>query len=142
MFSRPELYEIIRRRVPEENVLMGKCVNEIRQLPNDGGVQVVCHDDSMYTTDILIGADGAYSTIRQHMYKTMIEAGTLPASDTEDLAMPYVCMVGTTTPQDPERHPELKDPVTHLRHVIGDNGPYSVRFPLIAIHCFCFILNR
>lgn len=126
VFSRPELYELIRQRVPEEKVLMGKRVNKIRQLPLDGGVEVVCHDHSVYTADILIGADGAYSTIRYHMYKNMTEAGTLPASDAEELAMPYVCMVGTTTPQDPEKYPELKDTVTHLRHVIGDEGPYSV----------------
>ncbi|KAG0278505.1 hypothetical protein BGZ96_002359, partial [Linnemannia gamsii] len=138
VFSRPELYELIRRRVPEEKVLMGKRVNEIRQLPNDGGVQVVCHDNSFYAADILIGADGAYSTIRQHMYKTMTKAGTLPVSDTEDLAMPYVCMVGTTTPQDPERYPELKDPVTHLRHVIGNKGPYSWTVITIPGNRFCW----
>lgn len=128
VFSRPELYEIIRQRVPREKVLMGKRVNKIRQLPMNGGVEIVCHDHSVYTADILIGADGAYSTIRYHMYKNMTEAGTLPASDAEELAMPYVCMVGTTTPQDPEKYPELIGPVTHLRHVIGNEGPYSVCF--------------
>ncbi|KAF8936255.1 hypothetical protein BGZ47_009587 [Haplosporangium gracile] len=138
VFSRPELYELIRRRVPEEKVLMGKRVNEIRQLPEDGGVQVICHDDSVYTADILIGADGAYSTVRQNMYKNMTELKTLPASDTEELAMPYVCMVGTTTPQDPEKYPELKDPATHLRHVIGDEGPYSWTVITISENRFCW----
>ncbi|KAF9155767.1 hypothetical protein BG015_008697 [Linnemannia schmuckeri] len=138
VFSRPELYELIRHRVPEEKVLMGKRVNEIRQLPENGGVQVVCQDDSVYTADILIGADGAYSTIRQHMYKNMTEARTLPASDTEELAMPYVCMVGTTTPQDPEKYPELKDSATHLRHIIGDEGPYSWTVITISENRFCW----
>ncbi|KAG0075124.1 hypothetical protein BGZ90_010183, partial [Linnemannia elongata] len=138
VFSRPELYEIIRQRVPQEKVLMGKRVNKIRQLPMNGGVEVVCHDHSVYTADILIGADGAYSTIRYHMYKNMTEAGTLPASDAEELAMPYVCMVGTTTPQDPEKYPELIGPVTHLRHVIGNEGPYSWTVITIPGNRFCW----
>ncbi|KAF9285623.1 hypothetical protein BGZ88_009465 [Linnemannia elongata] len=138
VFSRPELYEIIRQRVPQEKVLMGKRVNKIRQLPMNGGVEVVCHDHSVYTADILIGADGAYSTIRYHMYKNMTEAGTLPASDAEELAMPYVCMVGTTTPQDPEKYPELIGPVTHLRHVVGNEGPYSWTVITIPGNRFCW----
>ncbi|OAQ26110.1 FAD/NAD(P)-binding domain-containing protein [Linnemannia elongata AG-77] len=138
VFSRPELYEIIRQRVPQEKVLMGKRVNKIRQLPMNGGVEVVCHDHSVYTADILIGADGAYSTIRYHMYKNMTEAGTLPASDAEELAMPYVCMVGTTIPQDPEKYPELIGPVTHLRHVIGNEGPYSWTVITIPGNRFCW----
>ncbi|KAF9551987.1 hypothetical protein EC957_000060 [Mortierella hygrophila] len=138
VFSRPELYELIRQRVPEEKVLMGKRVNKIRQLPLNGGVEVVCHDYSVYTADILVGADGVYSTTRYHMYKNMTEAGTLPASDAEELAMPYVCMVGTTNPQDPEKYPELKDSVTHLRHVIGNEGPYSWTVITIPGNRFCW----
>ncbi|KAF9095609.1 hypothetical protein BGX23_000218 [Mortierella sp. AD031] len=137
VFSRPELYELFRIRVPEEKVLMNKRVLETKQLPG-GGVEVVCQDDTVYRADILIGADGAYSTIRQHMYQSMSQAGTLPPSDSEELAMPYVCMVGTTTPQDPERYPELKDPFTHLRHVIGDSGPYSWTVITIPNNRFCW----
>ncbi|KAF9136097.1 hypothetical protein BGW39_006893 [Mortierella sp. 14UC] len=125
VFSRPELYEIIHRRVPEERMLMGKRVGAIRQLP-EGGVEVTCQDNAVYKADILVGADGAYSTIRQHMYKTMAETGTLPVSDKEDMAVPYVCVVGTTTPlTNTEKYPELKSPLSQIKHVIGDNGPYS-----------------
>ncbi|KAK3831887.1 MAG: hypothetical protein J3R72DRAFT_495455 [Linnemannia gamsii] len=139
VFSRPELYEIIRQRVPEDKVLMNKRVSEIKELPDGGGVEVVCQDDTIYIADIFVGADGAYSAIRQHMYRSMTKAGTLPASDAEDMAMPYVCMVGTTIPlADTEKHPELKSDHSQIKHVIGDHGPYSWTVIPITGNRFCW----
>ncbi|KAF9911347.1 hypothetical protein EC991_003912 [Linnemannia zychae] len=138
VFSRPELYEIIHRRVPKEKKLMGKCVSAVRQLA-DGGVEVICQDSTVYKADILIGADGAYSTIRRHMFKSMAETGTLPPSDTEDMAMPYVCIVGTTAPlKNTERYPELKSSHSQIKHVIGDGGPYSWTVIPIKGDRFCW----
>ncbi|KAF9917541.1 hypothetical protein BGZ65_012842, partial [Modicella reniformis] len=48
--------------------------------------------------DILVGAvgaDGAYSTVRQAIYKDMAEKNILPASDTEAPTMGHINMVGT-----------------------------------------------
>ncbi|KAG0277549.1 hypothetical protein BGZ95_005751 [Linnemannia exigua] len=139
VFSRPELYEIIRQRVPEDKVLMNKRVSVIKQLPGGGGVEVICQDNTVYKADILVGADGAYSTIRHHMYKRMTKAGILPAVDAEDMAMPYICMVGTTTPlDDTEKYPELKSDHSQIKHVIGDQGPYSWTVIPITGNRFCW----
>ncbi|KAG0074520.1 hypothetical protein BGZ90_010687, partial [Linnemannia elongata] len=76
VFSRPELYEIIRKRVPEEKVLMNKKVTAINKTPT--GVSVTCSDNTTYDGHILIGADGAYSTVRQKLYSEMQAEGVLP----------------------------------------------------------------
>ena len=104
---------------------MNKKVTAIKKTPT--GVSVSCSDNTTYDGHILIGADGAYSTVRQKLYSEMEAEGVLPKSDAEDLAMPYVCMVGTTTPRDPKKYPELEGPTTHIHHVIGDGTSYSVR---------------
>ncbi|KAF8932723.1 hypothetical protein BGZ47_011210 [Haplosporangium gracile] len=136
VFSRPELYEIIRKRVPEEKVLMNKKVTAITKTAT--GVEVSCSDSTSYEGHILIGADGAYSTVRQKLYSDMEAEGVLPKSDAEDLAMPYLCMVGTTTPRDPTKYPELKGPNTHIHHVIGDGTSYSWTVITIPGNRFCW----
>lgn len=103
---------------------MNKKVTAITKTPT--GVSVSCSDNTTYEGHILIGADGAYSTVRQKLYSEMEAEGVLPKSDGEDLAMPYVCMVGTTTPRDPKKYPELEGPITNIHHVIGDGTSYSV----------------
>ncbi|KAF9091890.1 hypothetical protein BGX29_002362 [Mortierella sp. GBA35] len=136
VFSRPELYEIIRSRVPEEKVLMNKKVSSIKK--TDTGVEVTCSDNTTYDGHILIGADGAYSTVRQKLYAEMEAEGVLPHADTQDMAMPYICMVGTTTPQDPAKYPELKGPVTNIHHVIGSGTSYSWTVITIPGNRFCW----
>ncbi|KAG0286956.1 hypothetical protein BGZ96_009050 [Linnemannia gamsii] len=131
-----KLYELIRKRVPEEKVLMNKKVTAIKKTPT--GVEVSCSDDTTYAGHILIGADGAYSTVRQKLYSEMEEEGVLPVSDSKDLAMPYVCMVGTTTPRDPTKYPELKGPTTHIHHIIGNGTPYSWTVITIPGNRFCW----
>ncbi|KAF9103777.1 hypothetical protein BGX29_002913 [Mortierella sp. GBA35] len=110
-------------KVPSEKISMGKKV--ISVVNNPEGVKIICSDGTSYDGDILAGADGAYSTIREHMHADMAKEGTLSKADAQDLAVPYVCMVGTTTPRDPEKYPELKDSVAHLHHVIGRSTRYS-----------------
>ncbi|KAG0219280.1 hypothetical protein BGX33_003827 [Mortierella sp. NVP41] len=122
-FSRPDMYRLIRSKVPSEKISMGKKV--ISVVNNPEGVKIICSDGTSYDGDILAGADGAYSTIREHMHADMAKEGTLSKADAQDLAVPYVCMVGTTTPRDPEKYPELKDSVAHLHHVIGRSTRYS-----------------
>ncbi|KAG0085038.1 hypothetical protein BGZ93_000883 [Podila epicladia] len=106
IISRPDLYDLLINSIPRERILLGKRI--LSSVQNRDSVMVRCSDNSSYHGDTLVGADGAYSAVRQNLYKSLKEKEKLPASD--DVALPFscVCLVGQTVPLDPEEFPELK----------------------------------
>jgi 2-polyprenyl-6-methoxyphenol hydroxylase-like FAD-dependent oxidoreductase len=109
-------------------------VSEIKEVTSDNKVEVTCADGSKYLGDILVGADGAYSTVRQCLYRQLDTEGVLPSSDKRDLNCGFVTMVGTTDPLDHEKYPALKDEYSFFAQVIGTNKPYSVRSTMIFFY--------
>ncbi|KAG0008380.1 hypothetical protein BGZ81_004147, partial [Podila clonocystis] len=87
IISRPELYDLLFRSVPRERILLNKRVLSFTQ--NRDNVIIECSDNSSYFGDILVGADGAYSAVRQHLYKQLKIDKKLPASD--DVNLPFSC---------------------------------------------------
>jgi 2-polyprenyl-6-methoxyphenol hydroxylase-like FAD-dependent oxidoreductase len=51
----------------KSKVLVGKVVASVEQ--SEAGVTVVCEDGSSYQGDILVGADGVRSTVREEMWR-------------------------------------------------------------------------
>ncbi|KAF9392199.1 hypothetical protein CPC16_003510 [Podila verticillata] len=122
--SRPMLYDLLLSKVPSTNIHMNSKVVSLCQ--DNDGVTVQCSDGTTYRGDILIGADGAYSTVRQSLYESLEKDGKLPETDKEGLGMPkYICMVGTTQPLDPAKYPGLEDDITHFSTCLGDGKPHS-----------------
>ncbi|KAI1305589.1 hypothetical protein EDD11_004903 [Mortierella claussenii] len=122
IFARPKLHEMLLRQIPPSKITFGKRVLRTEESTNDQGHQKVlihCSDNSSYSGDILIGADGAYSSVRQSLYKRLVEKDLLPKSDQENLALGYNCMVGVTDPLDPEKYKQLKDDYAHFTAVLG-----------------------
>ncbi|KAG0236607.1 hypothetical protein BGX31_003863 [Mortierella sp. GBA43] len=117
VFARPELHEMMLAHVPAEKVLVNKKVLSLEQ--NQLGVMIRCADGTQYHGDILVGADGAYSSVRQSLYKKLEAKGALPKSDSESLALGFITMVGVTRPLDPEKYAALKEPVVNFSQVIG-----------------------
>ncbi|KAF9351034.1 hypothetical protein BGX26_010862 [Mortierella sp. AD094] len=75
---------------------------------------------------ILVGADGAYSAVRQSMYKKLEEKGTLPLGDKDAFSIGYINMVGISTPPNPEKYPQLSEKNrSHARIVMGDDRDSS-----------------
>ncbi|KAG9071542.1 hypothetical protein KI688_005754 [Linnemannia hyalina] len=121
--ARPVLYELILKLVPPRNILFDKKVVSISE--TDEKVTVRTGDNAAYEGDVLVGADGAHSTVRQHMYEALENEGKLPKSDQEDLPFSCTCLVGQTRVLDPEEFPLLKDPVCQFLSVMSDDKPYS-----------------
>ncbi|KAF9314079.1 hypothetical protein BG003_004542 [Podila horticola] len=117
VISRPDLYDILFNSIPRDRIRLGKRVLSFDQ--NENSVMVRCSDNSAYHGDILVGADGAYSAVRQNLYKMLKVNKKLPKSD--DVALPFscVCLVGQTTPLDPEEFPHMKEDHSQLHTVLG-----------------------
>ncbi|KAF9981361.1 hypothetical protein BGZ65_004038, partial [Modicella reniformis] len=123
LFARPDLHQILLSRVPPERIHLGKKVMSIAQ--GKEGVMIRCSDGTTYHGDILVGADGAYSGVRQGLYKLMQVNGTLPKSDTQSLNKGFMCLVGTTEELDPAKYEILKDTAVTLNQVIGTGTQYT-----------------
>ncbi|KAF9948642.1 hypothetical protein BGZ70_002138 [Mortierella alpina] len=120
VFARPQLYDLLISKIPPKKIIMNKKILSLEQ--NTLGVMIRCADGSNHHGDILVGADGAYSGVRQGLYKNLTKKKLLPKSDNEDLDLGYVVMVGVTDPLDEDKYPELKDAHTHFRQVLGDKN--------------------
>ncbi|KAF9203109.1 hypothetical protein BGZ59_001801, partial [Podila verticillata] len=117
VISRPELYDLLYNSIPQERVLLGKKVLSLTQ--NEFSVMAECSDNSSYHGDILVGADGAYSAVRQNLYKELKLKGKLPSSDDVSLPFSCVCLVGQTVPLDPEEFPQMKEELSQSHGVLG-----------------------
>ncbi|KAF9994366.1 hypothetical protein BGZ79_000881 [Entomortierella chlamydospora] len=137
IFARPNLHDLLLKQVPANKITFGKRV--LRTEEKDGQVLIHCSDNSIYSGDILIGADGAYSSIRQSIYKQLSEAGALPQSDMEDLSLGYSCLVGVTEPLDPAKYPQLKDDFAHFSAILGKQR-YSWGVSNVPNNQICWIL--
>ncbi|KAG0293466.1 hypothetical protein BGZ96_002808 [Linnemannia gamsii] len=124
LFARPELYNLLHRQIPPHKIHMSKKVLSFQQ--NHEGVMLRFSDNTTIHGDILVGADGAHSSIRQHLYKILDKEGRLPKSDTKGMKKGYIALVGTTDALDPDKYPGVMEEDSKCYNVIGDNNtPYT-----------------
>lgn len=126
MIPRTVIYNILLSKVPPQN--LHKPMRMLSMTQGENGVHIRFANGSDFEGDILVGADGAYSAVRQNLYEKLKREKTLPASDAKDLPFSCVCLAGHSGPLDPEKFTELKDPECHFYNTIGTDKPYSVRF--------------
>lgn len=124
------LYQILMSHVPHEKIHMGKNIVSFSQ--DNHATVVTCEDGTVFRGDILVGADGVYSTVRRNMYAQMLQNPSmdarLPESDKEQLSFTSTCLVGQTAPLDTSKFPFVKGTDCKVGSVVGDNKPYTVRF--------------
>lgn len=124
LFTRPRLHDLLVSKVPPERIHFGKRVVWAEHKPN--GVSIQCEDGTSYSGDILVGADGAYSAVRDALFKTLHCDHLLPAKDKKEMNRGYVCLVGTTLPLDPEKNLLIKEEQSNYYQIIGEGSQYSV----------------
>lgn len=138
MIGRPELHNLLLRQIPPEKMHFGKRVLTIKE--EDNRVKVITADGSSFEGDILVGADGAYSAVRQRLYDILRKEGKLPKSDQEDLPFSCTCLVGQTKPLDPEKYPLVKEPLCQFLTTLGKDKPYSWALFTTAQDSICFVV--
>ncbi|KAF9584444.1 hypothetical protein BGW38_006438 [Lunasporangiospora selenospora] len=80
--TRPELLKLFLSQLPATKVHFRKRVVAVSQ--NKDKVTVRCaDDDSTFRGDLLVGADGAWSTVREQLYRQVSKKGILPRGDAE-----------------------------------------------------------
>ncbi|KAG9063199.1 hypothetical protein KI688_004800 [Linnemannia hyalina] len=121
--ARPQLYDLILRQIPTEHFHMNKKVLTMEQGGN--GVLVRFSDGTEAEGDILVGADGAYSAVRQNLYEKLKKENKLPATDALPLPFSTVCIVGQTRPLTPEQFPNLEREDSVFSRVMGTDKMYS-----------------
>lgn len=126
IMSRRDLHAFLLSEVPKEKMTLGTKVLSIQQ--NQHGVMIRTNDGKHHHADILIGSDGAYSAVRQSLYKQMSAQGILPKSDGEALKVCHMGILGTTERLDPERFPRAHETYGHSGVVIGDKTRHTVSF--------------
>ncbi len=125
LFPRPELHDMLLRKIPTEKMHLSKKILSFQQ--NHEGVMVRFSDNTTIHGDILVGADGAHSAVRQHLYKTLEKQGLLPKADNQSMKKGYISLVGTTKALDPEKYPDVLKEDCQTYGIIGDgNTPYTV----------------
>ena len=137
IIARPKLYDLLLRQVPKERVHFGKKVLSTQQGGN--GVLIRCADGSEHEGDILVGADGAYSAVRQNMYAQLKEENMVPHSDSFQLPFTNVCLVGQTRPLTLDEFPDLEKTTCQFNNILSKDKPYAVCRPL---RTFLFTVER
>ncbi|KAG0092093.1 hypothetical protein BGZ92_010846 [Podila epicladia] len=125
VMTRPDLVDILARHVPAHKIHYSKKVLSLTQTSESATVR--CSDYSVYQGDIVIGADGAYSGIRQNIYKAIqaeyqeINVASLdnkrlnsvvkplPISDMAPLRFDQHAIVGVTGKLDADKYPFLRE---------------------------------
>ncbi|KAG0360677.1 hypothetical protein BG005_010142 [Podila minutissima] len=121
--SRPDLVNLLLSLIPAERIHLNTKVLSTEQ--DEHKVTLQCSDSETYIGSILVGADGAHSSVRQNMYKELSKAGVLPRSDSQPLGYGYDCVVGVTDPLDPLKYPVLKEEFCDFEILLGDKIPYT-----------------
>lgn len=124
LFARPELSDMLFKKIPPTKIHLSKKIVSFDQ--DKDGVTLIFDDNTTSRGDILVGADGAHSAVRKHLFKTLLKEGLLPQDDTKEMNKGYISLVGTTNELDPVNYPGILEEDSESHYIIGDKKtPYT-----------------
>ncbi|KAF9276266.1 hypothetical protein BGZ88_001845 [Linnemannia elongata] len=121
--SRPQFYDLLLKQVDPNKIHFNKRVLSV--VEKEEKVTIQTADNGIYEGDIVVGADGAYSAVRQRMYESLKQEGKLPKSDQEELPFHCTCLVGQTKVIDLEDFPEVKNDMSPFFNTMAEDSPYT-----------------
>ncbi|KAG0205528.1 hypothetical protein BGX28_002827 [Mortierella sp. GBA30] len=134
--SHTDFHALLFSRVPTEKIHMNKNVMSLVQ--DDESVTITCEDGSSYTGDVLVGTDGAHSTVRELLYKKLEKDGFEVKIEQEDPKVEYMSVMGTTNPLNPSNFEGLDDTVSHCDTIIGEERGLTWRYFTIPNNRICW----
>ncbi|KAG0342055.1 hypothetical protein BG000_007093 [Podila horticola] len=123
ILTRPIIYDLIFRQIPKHRIHLGKKILSTDQ--DSKCIKIRCSDGVEYKGDILVGADGAYSAVRQNVYAELKKEGKLPASDALPLPFKTFCLLGQTRKLNVTEFPDLAKESCQFFSTLGDDNPYA-----------------
>ncbi|KAF9190696.1 hypothetical protein BGZ51_008338 [Haplosporangium sp. Z 767] len=137
--NRPDFHALLSSRVPKEKILLNKQIVALDQ--DSESVTITCADMSTYTGDILIGADGVYSAVRELIYKELEKEGTPPKVEQEEPKILYMSVMGTTSPLNPSNFEGLDDHISHCDTIVGEERGLTWRYFTIPNNRICWRID-
>ncbi|KAG0006471.1 hypothetical protein BGZ65_007554 [Modicella reniformis] len=119
--ERPALQGILLSLIPKHKIHLNKRVLSFCETGE--GVMIRTSDNKTHHGNILVGADGPYSSVRQTMYQKMDKEGKLPSVDKKPFKYSTICLVGQTYPLDEATYAHVEDDVCRYEMVICDDRP-------------------
>ncbi|KAF9928774.1 hypothetical protein FBU30_002094 [Linnemannia zychae] len=157
--TRPDLYNVLLSKIPKERLHLGKrFVNYQNMIDPSTGlchqVQVRCSDGSLYSGEVLVGADGASSAVRQSLFRWIKEESStngnsgsikqkpLPKQDEEPQHYKQVALVGVTNPLNGKRYPDLQETFSQFKVILSKDSPYMSWFMPVLGNRYCWLVTR
>ncbi|KAG0041514.1 hypothetical protein BGZ83_001701, partial [Gryganskiella cystojenkinii] len=123
VITRVAAYDILLRKVPRDRVLFNKRILTMKNL--EIGIEIVCSGSSRYEFDILVGADGVHSTVRQDIFKQLKEEDRLPLEDDITWPLKGICLEGQTSSLNLDQYSELKISDSVFNRMRGGSKPFT-----------------
>ncbi|KFH67359.1 hypothetical protein MVEG_06093 [Podila verticillata NRRL 6337] len=137
IIARPVLYRILWRRIPPERLHLGKRM--LSMVQGENGVQIYTSDKRVHQGDLLVGADGASSSVRQNMFKELEKLNRLPPEDNVPLPFKFISLIGQTEPLDTNVYKDLLREDSPFQCVVG-KGRYSWTTFITKQNTICWLV--
>ncbi|KAF9356662.1 hypothetical protein BGX26_004935 [Mortierella sp. AD094] len=138
IISRPNLHNILLSLIPPERIHLNKRV--LSQVETEVGITIRTSDNMTHEGDILVGADGTYSAVRQSLYEHMDKRGLLPSLDKEPFKCSAICLVGQTRPLEPKEFQYSEDNFSAFEGILLDEKPVYIVIFTTAEKTICWML--
>ncbi|KAF9314076.1 hypothetical protein BG003_004539 [Podila horticola] len=120
ILSKTDLSSFLLSQLPSDKVHLNKRVLSFDY--DDHNMVVRCSDGSVLQGDLLVGADGTHSVVREHLYKILRARGVLPAADEKPMPYSSVALTGETEVLSVDEFPKLKERVSQFASVLGSEN--------------------